>query len=103
MQLENLLYEINKLKDALQQYRHLQSDKVTRALEVEYTYESNRIEGNTLTLQETALVIEKGLTNRWQITAGIFRSHQPYACFRPCKRISAGQNSFYRNHFAKHP
>ena len=62
MQLENLLYEINKLKDNLQQYRHLQSDKVTRALEVEYTYESNRIEGNTLTLQETALVIEKGLT-----------------------------------------
>jgi Fic family protein len=62
MQLENLLYEFNKLKDILQQYRHLQSDKVTRALEIEYTYESNRIEGNTLTLQETALVIERGLT-----------------------------------------
>ena len=41
---------------------HLQSNKVTKAFEVEYTYESNRIEGNTLTLQETALVIEKGLT-----------------------------------------
>lgn len=35
---------------------------VTKALEIEYTYESNKIEGNTLTLQETALVIEKGLT-----------------------------------------
>lgn len=36
--------------------------KVAAAFELEYTYESNRIEGNTLTLQETALVVEKGLT-----------------------------------------
>ncbi|NJN50169.1 MAG: Fic family protein [Polaribacter sp.] len=33
-----------------------------KALEIEYTFESNKIEGNTLTLQETALVVEKGLT-----------------------------------------
>ena len=57
-----LLTEIDKLKEELNQYRHLQSEKVTKALELEYTYESNRIEGNTLTLQETALVVEKGLT-----------------------------------------
>ncbi|WP_374465188.1 Fic family protein [Chryseobacterium sp.] len=38
------------------------SDKVAKAFDIEYTYESNKIEGNTLTLQETALVIEKGLT-----------------------------------------
>ncbi len=30
--------------------------------DVEYTYESNRIEGNTLSLQETALVVNEGLT-----------------------------------------
>lgn len=30
--------------------------------DVDYTYESNRIEGNTLTLQETALVVNEGLT-----------------------------------------
>lgn len=29
---------------------------------IEYTYESNRIEGNTLTLQETELVVNKGVT-----------------------------------------
>lgn len=29
---------------------------------MEYTYESNRIEGNTLTLQETYLVVNDGLT-----------------------------------------
>lgn len=31
-------------------------------LDVEYTYTSNWIEGNTLTRQETALVLEKGIT-----------------------------------------
>ena len=29
---------------------------------LEYTYESNRIEGNTLTLQETELVVNEGVT-----------------------------------------
>ncbi|AYD48897.1 Fic family protein [Arachidicoccus soli] len=57
-----LLSEIDSLKAELQQYRHLESEKVAKAFELEYTYESNRIEGNTLTLQETALVVEKGLT-----------------------------------------
>src|SRR5690606_26384751 len=42
--------------------RHLQGEKVAQAFDIEYTYESNKIEGNTLTLQETALVVEKGLT-----------------------------------------
>ncbi|MFP5042138.1 Fic family protein [Parasediminibacterium sp. JCM 36343] len=62
MILNDLLTEIDTLKSRLQPYRYLQSDKVTKAFELEYTYESNRIEGNTLTLQETALVVEKGLT-----------------------------------------
>jgi Fic family protein len=31
-------------------------------LELEYTFESNRIEGNTLTLKETDLVINEGIT-----------------------------------------
>lgn len=39
---------------------HLQ--KLKEFFEVEYTYESNRIEGNTLTLRETAMVIQQGLT-----------------------------------------
>lgn len=36
--------------------------KIREAMDIEYTYESNRIEGNTLTLQETALVINEGVT-----------------------------------------
>jgi Fic family protein len=54
--------KLDTLKDRLNEYRKNEHQKVTKALEIEYTYESNKIEGNTLTLQETALVIEKGLT-----------------------------------------
>lgn len=54
--------ELDQLKDRLNSLRKNQSQKVTEAFDIEYTYESNKIEGNTLTLQETALVIEKGLT-----------------------------------------
>ena len=35
--------------------------KIEEAFNIEYTYESNRIEGNTLTLQETELVVNKGI------------------------------------------
>ncbi|MBS9768316.1 MAG: Fic family protein [Flavobacteriaceae bacterium] len=58
----NKYTEIDALRDELNGLRTKYSEKVAKALEIEYTYESNKIEGNTLTLQETALVIEKGLT-----------------------------------------
>ncbi|MDM1522086.1 hypothetical protein HX088_02175 [Empedobacter sp. 225-1] len=60
--MKNRFEHLDKLKQHLNQLRYLESDKVTKAFDIEYTYESNKIEGNTLTLQETALVIEKGLT-----------------------------------------
>lgn len=37
-------------------------EKIEGAFAIEYTYESNRIEGNTLTLQETELVVNEGVT-----------------------------------------
>lgn len=58
---EKLIY-LDQLKAQLNDLRDRQSDKIAKAFEIEYTYESNKIEGNTLTLQETALVVEKGLT-----------------------------------------
>ncbi|KAA5537773.1 Fic family protein [Paenimyroides baculatum] len=58
---EQLQY-LDELKNKLNALRNQQGDKVAKAFDIEYTYESNKIEGNTLTLQETALVIEKGLT-----------------------------------------
>ncbi|MDX1940334.1 MAG: Fic family protein [Saprospiraceae bacterium] len=62
MDIEALIKEIDQLKAELDRYRPLDNEKVRAALELEYTYESNRIEGNTLTLRETDLVINKGVT-----------------------------------------
>ncbi|GHV16999.1 cell division protein Fic [Bacteroidia bacterium] len=60
-----ILSEIDRLKAELSGKRPLPKgalDKIQKALDIEYTYESNRIEGNSLTLQETALVVNEGVT-----------------------------------------
>jgi Fic family protein len=64
-ELEIALQQIDTLKQRLQQIRPLDVEALTKiktAFEMEYTFESNRIEGNTLTLQETALVVSEGVT-----------------------------------------
>jgi Fic family protein/DNA-binding XRE family transcriptional regulator len=60
--LSTILNEIDVLKAKLDQFRQFDSYRIAQALELEYTFESNRIEGNTLTLRETDLVINEGLT-----------------------------------------
>ena len=63
--LVDLLREVDSLKVRLSSLRLLPVEalkKIQDALDIEYTYESNRIEGNTLTLQETALVVNEGIT-----------------------------------------
>jgi Fic family protein/DNA-binding XRE family transcriptional regulator len=60
--LEKILKEIDVLKLKLDSYKQFDSFKIKQALELEYTFESNRIEGNTMTLQETDMVINEGLT-----------------------------------------
>src|SRR5690606_28341387 len=62
IKMEEQLKQLDDLKNELNHLRNQQSEKVAKAFDIEYTYESNKIEGNTLTLQETAIVIEKGLT-----------------------------------------
>lgn len=61
-QLKTLLTEIELLKAKLDNLRQFDSFRIAQALELEYTFESNRIEGNTLTLRETDLVVNEGLT-----------------------------------------
>ena len=64
-ELKALLQQIDDLKSRLQAIRPLPAEalnKIKASFEMEYTYESNRIEGNTLTLQETALVVSEGVT-----------------------------------------
>lgn len=59
------LAEVDALKAELAALRPLPPEalkKIQEAWDIENTYESNRIEGNTLTLQETALVVNEGVT-----------------------------------------
>ncbi|MES2558499.1 MAG: Fic family protein [Bacteroidota bacterium] len=60
--LKSILTDIDKLKKKLDKMRQFDSYRIAQALELEYTFESNRIEGNTLTLKETDLVVNEGLT-----------------------------------------
>lgn len=65
MELRKLLQECDALKSRLSELRPLPAEamkKIEEAFAIEYTYESNRIEGNTLTLQETELVVNEGIT-----------------------------------------
>ncbi|MCE3296573.1 MAG: putative bifunctional protein: putative binding protein and filamentation induced by cAMP [Crocinitomicaceae bacterium] len=57
-----ILDEIDSCKAQLDNKRKYDSYRIKEALELEYIYDSNRIEGNTLTLRETDLVVNKGLT-----------------------------------------
>ena len=61
---ENILAQIDRKKQELDTRRPLTEGEVARLTEefiIEYTYNSNAIEGNTLTLRETDLVL-RGLT-----------------------------------------
>ncbi len=61
--MEKLLAEIDILKIELNLLREtLDNYTIKEALTTEFLYESNRIEGNTLTLRETQLVINEGVT-----------------------------------------
>lgn len=57
--MQEKLRELDILKSTLNQLRDKQSYKVAKAFDIEYTYESNKIEGNTLTLQETHWLLRK--------------------------------------------
>lgn len=63
--LEELYEQLSDLKKCLDSFRPFEPNMLKNYIEVtdvQYTYDSNRIEGNSLTLSETALVINKGLT-----------------------------------------
>lgn len=63
--IKELIVQIDEKKKKLDCYRPLPPELVKNLDEwfaVDYTYNSNAIEGNTLTLSETAIVVEKGIT-----------------------------------------
>ena len=65
MNLEEKFQEIDKLKAWLDSFRPLNPsvmEEMKKFYDVKFTYNSNAIEGNTLTQNETELVLEKGIT-----------------------------------------
>lgn len=61
--LNDILANIDDLKSRLDLLRQkLDNEQITEALRIEFLYESNRIEGNSLTLRETQLVVNEGFT-----------------------------------------
>ena len=57
--------EIERLRDKLKSMRPLNDTELKRLRDefiIENTYNSNAIEGNTLTLRETALILQEGVT-----------------------------------------
>lgn len=63
--LQELYTQLDDLKRCLDSFRPLsesQIKKLNEFFDLEYTYHSNRIEGNTLTKSETSLIVTKGFT-----------------------------------------
>jgi hypothetical protein len=71
--LHQLFTEIDGAKARLDALRAGNNFALTHALDIEYTFESNRIEDNTLSLRETGLVIDKGLTSEANPCANTLR------------------------------
>jgi Fic family protein len=62
---DELLAQVDDLKACLDSFRPFspeQAHNLDTYFATQYTYESSHIEGNTLTIQETTLVLERGLT-----------------------------------------
>ena len=60
-----LTAQLSDLKACLDSFRPLSANevfKLKQAFDIEYTYQSNKIEGNTLSKNETHLVVNKGFT-----------------------------------------
>ncbi|MCP4714558.1 MAG: Fic family protein [Deltaproteobacteria bacterium] len=63
--IESLMQEIDNLQNSINEKRPLYPERwsaVTEKLKMEWTYDSNAIEGSTLTLGETIFFLREGLT-----------------------------------------
>lgn len=55
VEIDQLKFKINKLNPSIR-------DKIEKRLELEYTFQSNQLEGNTLSFNEMEMVVNKGMT-----------------------------------------
>jgi Fic family protein len=88
-----LLDAIADRKAQLDQLRPLSQDalaQLQKYFDVELTYTSNAIEGNTLTLRETAEVIEHGITVGGKPLRDHLEAVDHYAAVRWMREIASG-------------
>ncbi len=94
------LAEIDALKARLDARRPLSAEQVRglatvfEAEETEYIHESNAIEGNTLTLAETEVVIRKGITVAGKPLKDHLEAKNHLVAFHALQRLVAGQTPF---------
>lgn len=91
-----LLKLADGLKIKLDKHRDWDQRSVQQALDVEYTYDSNRIEGNTLTLRETDLVINKGLTVGGKALSEHLEAINHYEAVEMIRDIATNKTEFNR-------
>lgn len=63
--MKDILHEVDTLQQELRSLRPLNAAELKRLRDefvIETTYNSNALEGNTLTLRETALILQEGIT-----------------------------------------
>lgn len=75
---KNALERLAKKKQVLDAKRPLKSNilnKIQADLSLEWTYNSNNIEGNTLTLQETKMILQDGVTVKGKSLREHFEIH----------------------------
>lgn len=90
-----LLCEIDERKAELDACRDSINSLIVDALNIEYTYDSNRIEGNTLTLRETDLVINKGLTIGGKSMQEHLEAVNHYEAIQYIRELSADSANFF--------
>lgn len=81
MSLETLISRIGEKKsryDALKPFPQVMEESFSNALRIEFTYHSNAIEGNTLTLAETALVVNEKVNISWKTLREIYEARNHY-------------------------
>lgn len=94
------LAEIDALKSSLDARRPLSSEQVRglatvfEAEETDYIHESNAIEGNTLTLAETEVVIRRGLTVHGKPLKDHLEAKNHLTAFQLLRRLVADQTLF---------
>ena len=77
---KSLFAEVDKLKAKLSNLRPLHETAMKRLRDefmIENTYNTNAIEGNKLTLRETALILQEGMTIAGKPMKDHFGSHRP--------------------------